>query len=60
MAQVLKKKGWTLQRIKGSHHYFVKEDVLHAVSVPVHGSKILKPKTQRGIMKGASLTDDDL
>jgi predicted RNA binding protein YcfA (HicA-like mRNA interferase family) len=28
--------------------------------VPVHGNQDLKPGTQRGIMRDAGLTDDDL
>jgi predicted RNA binding protein YcfA (HicA-like mRNA interferase family) len=28
--------------------------------VPVHGNRNLKPGTQRGIMRDAGLTDDDL
>ncbi len=60
MVQILKKRGWTLQRVKGSHHYFAHPASTTPVSVPVHGSKILKPKTQRSIMKATGLTDDDL
>jgi predicted RNA binding protein YcfA (HicA-like mRNA interferase family) len=60
LVRVLKGWGWTLQRIKGSHHHFVHPTRSNPVVVPVHGNKTLKPKTQRSIMKAAGLTDDDL
>jgi predicted RNA binding protein YcfA (HicA-like mRNA interferase family) len=34
----LKKNGWTLNRINGSHHVFVKSGC-RPVSVPFHGNK---------------------
>jgi predicted RNA binding protein YcfA (HicA-like mRNA interferase family) len=59
MRKILEGMGWTLQRVRGSHHYFVKDDVPYPVSVPIHGSKTLKPGT-KSIMRAANLTDDDL
>lgn len=60
MCRILEKKGWTLVRIKGSHHAFQTAGNRNTVTVPVHGNKDLKPGTQRGIMRDANLTDDDL
>ncbi len=60
MIQVLKSRGWELQRIRGSHHIFKRPGLVQTVNVPVHGTKVLKPKTQQSIMKAAGLTDDDL
>jgi predicted RNA binding protein YcfA (HicA-like mRNA interferase family) len=37
---ILKKNGWRLARIRGSHHIFVK-DGHGTVPVPVHGNKDL-------------------
>jgi predicted RNA binding protein YcfA (HicA-like mRNA interferase family) len=38
----LKANGWTLDRIKGSHHIFVK-DGHRNVAIPVHGNKDIWP-----------------
>jgi len=35
---ILKKNGWKLERINGSHHVFGKSDC-RPVSVPLHGNK---------------------
>lgn len=37
----LKKEGWTLKRVKGSHHLMQKDG--KTVPVPVHGTEDLKP-----------------
>jgi predicted RNA binding protein YcfA (HicA-like mRNA interferase family) len=59
LAQVLERKGWTHTRTKGSHHRYEKQG--HPpVTVPIHGNKTLKPKTQQNIMRHAGLTDADL
>ena len=36
---LLKKEGWTLARINGSHHVMEKEGMSQGVPVPVHGTK---------------------
>jgi len=59
MCRALRRKGWTLVRVRGSHHRFEKPG--HgAVTVLVHKGKTLRTGTQRGIMKDAGLTEDDL
>lgn len=60
MCRVLEQHGWSLVRIKGSHHAFRKPDSTMTIVVPVHGNHDLKPGTQHGIMKDAELTDADL
>jgi predicted RNA binding protein YcfA (HicA-like mRNA interferase family) len=59
LARVLEKKGWTLTRTRGAHRRYEKEGY-PPVTVPVHGTKILKPKTQQNIMRHTGLTDADL
>ncbi len=39
LVKLLKKDGWTLDRIKGSHHIMIKGTM--TLSVPVHGNKDL-------------------
>lgn len=50
MCRILKKHGWTLVRIKSSHHAFRKSGNPITVIVPVHGNKDLKQGTQHDIM----------
>lgn len=38
LIKLLKKNGWNLDRINGSHHIFRKESMV--VSVPVHGKDV--------------------
>jgi predicted RNA binding protein YcfA (HicA-like mRNA interferase family) len=59
MCRLLERKGWTLNRIKGSHHIY-KRQGHKTIAVPVHGNKTLKPGLQSRIMKDAALTEDDL
>ena len=60
MCRVLEQHGWSLVRIKGSHHAFRKPDSIMTIVVPVHGNRDLKLGTQHGIMKDSGLTDADL
>jgi len=60
LCRVLEAHGWVLARINGSHHIFRHPTTGKIVVVPVHGNHDLKPGTQRGIMRDAELTDDDL
>src|SRR5207247_1032453 len=60
MCRVLEQRGWTLARINGSHHIYRHAAMGRRTVVPVHANQDLKPGTQRGIMRDAGLTDDDL
>ena len=58
--RLLKKKGWELRRISGSHHIFCKAGRIERISVPVHGNKPLKIGMLRHLMKIAELGEEDL
>jgi predicted RNA binding protein YcfA (HicA-like mRNA interferase family) len=61
MCKALERRGWVLRRIKSSHHIYSHDDHPDAlIVVPVHGSRSLRKGTQRGIMRDAGLTEDDL
>lgn len=45
----LKSAGWQVLRIEGSHHRLGKEGL--RASVPIHGTKDLKPGTLAGIQR---------
>jgi predicted RNA binding protein YcfA (HicA-like mRNA interferase family) len=53
LIKLLKKKGWTLDRIKGSHHIMIKEDL--TVVVPVHGNRETPKGTLESILKHTGL-----
>lgn len=60
LCRVLERHGWTLQRIRGSHHIYAHPGRPEIVTVPVHGNRDLRAGTQRAAMKAAGLTDADL
>ena len=50
---LLKKEGWTIDRIKGSHYVLVKEN--ETLVIPVHGNKDVPKGTLTSILKKAGL-----
>jgi predicted RNA binding protein YcfA (HicA-like mRNA interferase family) len=42
LARAIQRKGWTLARIKGSHHIFVMPGRRERIVVPIHGNHPLK------------------
>jgi len=60
LAKALEKKGWSLCRIRGSHHIFVKEGHKERIVIPIHGNMPLKIGLLRAQMKIAGLGEDDL
>jgi predicted RNA binding protein YcfA (HicA-like mRNA interferase family) len=41
--EILRKNGWALARVSGSHHVFKKDGATRSVSVPLHGKKDMGP-----------------
>jgi predicted RNA binding protein YcfA (HicA-like mRNA interferase family) len=60
LCKVLEDRGWTLERINGSHHIYKRTDPPLSIPVPVHGNQDLPTGTQRRIMRQAGLSDADL
>ena len=58
--QVLEKNGWTLLRIKGSHHIYGKSGIDVRLSVPIHGDKPLKKGLLKHLLNIAGLKESDL
>ena len=48
------RQGFTVERIRGSHH-FLKKGLLHT-TVPVHGNRTLKAGTLRGILRDVNMS----
>jgi predicted RNA binding protein YcfA (HicA-like mRNA interferase family) len=53
LIKLLKKHGWELDRISGSHHVLVKGN--KTLTVPVHGKKDLKKGTLEALLKEGGL-----
>jgi len=56
----IKRKGWTLARVEGSHHIFTKTGSNLRITVPVHGNRDLKSGLQRSIMKHSGISENEL
>ncbi len=58
--KILRKKGWELERIKGSHHIYGKKGTSIKISVPVHGNKPLKRGLLKYFLKIAGISEEEL
>ncbi len=58
LAKILKRNGWVLLRIKGSHHVYMKSGNPSKISVPIHGNKDLKIGLLRHLLKTAGLSEN--
>jgi predicted RNA binding protein YcfA (HicA-like mRNA interferase family) len=59
LARALRKAGFSVIRIKGSHHFMRHPDGRTTV-VPVHAGETIGPGLMNQIMKDAKLTGDEL
>jgi predicted RNA binding protein YcfA (HicA-like mRNA interferase family) len=59
-AQILENRGWTLVRVNGSHHVYMKSGILARISLPIHGSEDLKIGLLRHFMKIAGVKENEL
>lgn len=59
LIRVLKKKGFVLDRIKGSHHVFIRKDDQLSLSVPVHPGHDLGRGITITILKDANISLDE-
>lgn len=57
--RVLRRAGFEVDYIEGSHHYLFRADLPGHVCVPVHGTEIIKPKTFASILSQAGMSIDD-
>jgi predicted RNA binding protein YcfA (HicA-like mRNA interferase family) len=49
LVKILKKQGWRLDRVNGSHHIMVKDN--KTATVPVHGNKSLGKGLEAKLLK---------
>lgn len=59
LIKVLKKNGFVLNRINGSHHIFIHPQKQVTVSVPVHKGQTLGKGITLAILKDAGITTDE-
>ena len=60
LAKLAESKGWTVARITGSHHVFVKKGRTERVVIPIHGNQDLKSGLQRSLMKIIPVDESEL
>ena len=60
LARAIQRKGWTLARIKGSHHIFVMPGRRGRIVIPIHGNHHLKVGLLKSLMKIADMTAADI
>jgi len=58
--KVLENHGWSLLRIKGSHHIFGKSDEKIRLSIPVHGKKPLKSGLLKHFLKVTGISESEV
>ncbi|MBI2612146.1 type II toxin-antitoxin system HicA family toxin [Candidatus Gottesmanbacteria bacterium] len=59
LIKVLKKKGFVLHRIKGSHHTFIRTIDRIRVTVPVHPGHDVGRGLTESILKDAGISDEE-
>ncbi|MCO6437761.1 MAG: type II toxin-antitoxin system HicA family toxin [Phycisphaerae bacterium] len=59
LIKLLRRHGWEVLRIHGSHHVMGKEDSNVRLSIPVHGNKPLKTGLVSHLLKMAGLSESD-
>ena len=57
MRQFLEREGFELLRVRGSHHFYQREEL--RTSVPVHGNRPLKIGTLRSILRDIQVSPAD-
>lgn len=58
--KLLERHGWTLLRIRGSHHIYGRSGSKVRISVPVHGARPLKTGLAKHLLKIAEIPEDAL
>ena len=56
LCRKLEQAGWTLKRVRGSHHVYAKAGEKKVLAVPVHGNREVKPGLATRLAKDASLS----
>jgi predicted RNA binding protein YcfA (HicA-like mRNA interferase family) len=57
MVRFLELQGFTVVRVRGSHHVMARDT--QRTSIPVHGNRALKIGTLRGILRDIDMSPDE-
>ena len=57
VVKFLERNGFAYGHAEGSHYYYVGSNA-RIVRVPFHGSKAIKPRTLKGIIKQSGISQD--
>ena len=57
--EALRRAGYEVSHVRGSHHYLRKPGASGLVVVPVHGSRVVPTGTLHSILKQAGLSRED-
>ena len=60
LALLSEKKGWLLERVRGSHHVYVMPGSPVRISVPIHGNQDLKIGLLNHLTKLANIDESEL
>ena len=60
LARVARKLGFVLDRQKGSHAVFLRENDRARIVIPMHSGTAIRPKTLLGILEDMGITVDEL
>lgn len=59
LIRVMERRGWELDRVRGSHYVMKHHAERRSIPVPVH-NRDLAPGTLHGILKNANITREEL
>jgi predicted RNA binding protein YcfA (HicA-like mRNA interferase family) len=59
LARVARKLGFVLDRQKGSHAVFLRENDRARIVIPMHSGTAIRPKTLLGILEDMGITVDE-
>jgi predicted RNA binding protein YcfA (HicA-like mRNA interferase family) len=59
-ARLVERRGWTLLRVKGSHHIYGKPGSVVRLTIPIHGNRPLKIGLLRHLAKLAEIEVEEL
>ena len=60
LARLVEGRGWSLLRIKGSHHIYGRSGIAVRIFIPIYGNTPLKTDLLRHLAKVAGISDDEL
>ncbi len=60
LIRALIRAGFSVEYVRGSHHYLRRGGAPPTVTVPAHGRRTIPPGTLRSILRQAGMTADEL